>query len=141
MSRLSFEIVHLHIVNVLQVKFTQKMKFIDPATVPAIPIYRISDTEGNILDEEQDPGFDQVGYLLCILLVSLRFRGFSFTRCVVFQKAAVQIYRYISQLNTMDVLLYSCQRQGRISFYMTSFGEEVGPGNGYLQSNTFFANS
>ena len=28
-------------------------------------------------------------------------------------------------LNTMDTILYDTQRQGRISFYMTSFGEEV----------------
>ena len=28
-------------------------------------------------------------------------------------------------LNTMDRVLYDAQRQGRISFYMTNFGEEV----------------
>jgi TPP-dependent pyruvate/acetoin dehydrogenase alpha subunit len=28
------------------------------------------------------------------------------------------------QLNVMDNVLYDAQRQGRISFYMTSFGEE-----------------
>lgn len=28
------------------------------------------------------------------------------------------------QLNVMDKILYESQRQGRISFYMTSFGEE-----------------
>lgn len=28
-------------------------------------------------------------------------------------------------LKTMDTLLYEAQRQGRISFYMTSFGEEA----------------
>jgi 2-oxoisovalerate dehydrogenase E1 component alpha subunit len=27
-------------------------------------------------------------------------------------------------LNVMDKLMYDVQRQGRISFYMTSFGEE-----------------
>ena len=29
------------------------------------------------------------------------------------------------KLNTMDTILYDTQRQGRISFYMTSFGEEA----------------
>ena len=28
-------------------------------------------------------------------------------------------------LNTMDKILYESQRQGRISFYMTNYGEEV----------------
>jgi hypothetical protein len=28
-------------------------------------------------------------------------------------------------LNAMDVILYEAQRQGRISFYMTSYGEEA----------------
>lgn len=28
-------------------------------------------------------------------------------------------------LNTMDKILYESQRQGRISFYMTNFGEEA----------------
>jgi 2-oxoisovalerate dehydrogenase E1 component alpha subunit len=30
-------------------------------------------------------------------------------------------------LNTMDKILYESQRQGRISFYMTNYGEEVWP--------------
>lgn len=29
------------------------------------------------------------------------------------------------QLNVMDKILYESQRQGRISFYMTNFGEEA----------------
>jgi 2-oxoisovalerate dehydrogenase E1 component alpha subunit len=29
------------------------------------------------------------------------------------------------QLNQMDVVLFDAQRQGRISFYMTSYGEEA----------------
>lgn len=28
-------------------------------------------------------------------------------------------------LNTMDKVLYDAQRQGRISFYMTNYGEEA----------------
>lgn len=33
-------------------------------------------------------------------------------------------YKDMITLNTMDKILYDAQRQGRISFYMTSFGEE-----------------
>ena len=33
--------------------------------------------------------------------------------------------RYTFQLNEMDRILYDAQRQGRISFYMTNYGEEA----------------
>lgn len=35
------------------------------------------------------------------------------------------MYRDMTFLNTMDKILYDSQRQGRISFYMTNFGEEA----------------
>ena len=31
----------------------------------------------------------------------------------------------MTSLNTMDKILYESQRQGRISFYMTNYGEEA----------------
>ncbi|KAI9230519.1 MAG: 2-oxoisovalerate dehydrogenase alpha subunit [Piptocephalis tieghemiana] len=37
---------------------------------------------------------------------------------------ARKLYREMIQLNTLDVIMYEAQRQGRISFYMTSYGEE-----------------
>jgi 2-oxoisovalerate dehydrogenase E1 component alpha subunit len=35
-----------------------------------------------------------------------------------------KIYKGMTLLNTMDRILYESQRQGRISFYMTNYGEE-----------------
>jgi 2-oxoisovalerate dehydrogenase E1 component alpha subunit len=35
------------------------------------------------------------------------------------------MYKDMLTLNAMDMILYDAQRQGRISFYMTSFGEEA----------------
>lgn len=35
------------------------------------------------------------------------------------------MYQHMVTLNVMDSILYDAQRQGRISFYMTSFGEEA----------------
>lgn len=35
------------------------------------------------------------------------------------------MYECMLKLHVMDTMLYSAQRQGRISFYMTSFGEEA----------------
>ena len=34
------------------------------------------------------------------------------------------MYHAMTLLNTMDRILYESQRQGRISFYMTNYGEE-----------------
>lgn len=35
------------------------------------------------------------------------------------------MYRNMVQLSVMDKILYESQRQGRISFYMTNYGEEA----------------
>ena len=37
----------------------------------------------------------------------------------------MEIYRKMVTLNVMDNILYDAQRQGRISFYMTNYGEEA----------------
>lgn len=41
------------------------------------------------------------------------------------KEEALQIYRYMMLLPQLDQVLYSAQRQGRISFWMTSYGEEA----------------
>jgi len=35
------------------------------------------------------------------------------------------MYQDMTLLNVLDKILYESQRQGRISFYMTNFGEEA----------------
>ena len=35
-----------------------------------------------------------------------------------------KMYQRMTLLNTMDRIMYESQRQGRISFYMTNYGEE-----------------
>ena len=35
------------------------------------------------------------------------------------------VIQSMTMLNTMDKILYESQRQGRISFYMTNYGEEA----------------
>lgn len=41
------------------------------------------------------------------------------------EETIVKMYKDMSMLNTMDKILYESQRQGRISFYMTNYGEEA----------------
>jgi 2-oxoisovalerate dehydrogenase E1 component alpha subunit len=37
----------------------------------------------------------------------------------------MKMYKDMVTLNHMDMIMYEAQRQGRISFYMTSYGEEA----------------
>ena len=36
-----------------------------------------------------------------------------------------ELFRTMVRLNVMDHMYYASQRQGRITFYMTNFGEEA----------------
>lgn len=79
--------------------FVSKPSLTMPENYDPIPIYRVMDADGNILDSSQDPQLDKEKIHKC--------------------------FRDMVMLNTMDKILYESQRQGRISFYMTNFGEEA----------------
>jgi len=66
---------------------------------PIMPAYRVMDSTGRVIDPSQDPN--------------------------VGQEMAVKMYQVMLKLNIMDSIMYDVQRQGRISFYMTSIGEEA----------------
>lgn len=70
-----------------------------PNQISPIPIYRVMDREGVIVDSSQDPQLSR--------------------------EIVQKMFRDMVLLNTMDKILYESQRQGRISFYMTNFGEEA----------------
>ncbi|KAI1298613.1 2-oxoisovalerate dehydrogenase subunit alpha, mitochondrial [Halotydeus destructor] len=78
--------------------WTEKLEFISNEAYEGIPVYRVMNRDGSIIDPSQDPnlGQDQV----------------------------TRIYKGMTLLNTMDRIMYEAQRQGRISFYMTNYGEE-----------------
>ncbi|KAK2553834.1 2-oxoisovalerate dehydrogenase subunit alpha [Acropora cervicornis] len=79
-------------------RYTEKMNFDNPEDGESIPVYRVMDRNGKVFDNSQDPNLD---------------------------KETIQVmYKKMTLLNTMDHILYESQRQGRISFYMTSYGEE-----------------
>ena len=69
-----------------------------PEAYPGIPVYRVMDRQGLIRDASQEPKLDEL--------------------------TLVKMYQKMTLLNYMDRILYESQRQGRISFYMTHFGEE-----------------
>lgn len=78
-------------------KFSPALGFLPPH--PPIPTYRVMDTSGHIIDAQNDPQLPR--------------------------EECEKIYKHMVTLNVMDVILFDAQRQGRISFYMTNYGEEA----------------
>ncbi|KAJ1729761.1 hypothetical protein LPJ61_003366 [Coemansia biformis] len=81
----------------LNSEYSHELQFV--SSVHPIPTYQVMDTDGRVLDTANEPQ--------------------------VTKEEACTIYRNMLTLNAMDQVLYEAQRQGRISFYMTSFGEEA----------------
>ncbi|PWW80791.1 hypothetical protein C7212DRAFT_361303 [Tuber magnatum] len=79
-------------------KFTNELKFQRPQDLPAIPTYRLIDTHGEVTDKSREPD--------------------------VSQELALKMYKDMVTSSIMDLLMYESQRQGRISFYIVSAGEE-----------------
>ncbi|KAL8401096.1 hypothetical protein RB594_001214 [Gaeumannomyces avenae] len=83
----------------LKSEFTSKFQFTHPAESPAVPTYRTVDQHGVVVDPdfEQDLSDEQV----------------------------LSLYRDMVAVSIMDSIMFDAQRQGRISFYMVSAGEEA----------------
>ncbi|XP_059299087.1 2-oxoisovalerate dehydrogenase subunit alpha 1, mitochondrial-like isoform X1 [Lycium ferocissimum] len=82
-----------------KIPLTSQMKFISEASDKRLPCYRVLNDDGSLISNSIH---EQIG-----------------------QEVAVNMYSAMVTLKTMDTFLYEAQRQGRISFYMTSFGEEA----------------
>lgn len=78
-------------------KFTSALSFEHPSTYPAIPTYRCTSPDGDIIDPSMTPGSDSL---------------------------ALEMYQNMLSVSIMDLIMFDAQRQGRLSFYMTSQGEE-----------------
>lgn len=78
-------------------KFTSDISFEQPSTYPAIPIYRAMSPDGEIISPTVTPPSDSEALLL---------------------------YENMVAVSIMDLIMFDAQRQGRLSFYMTSQGEE-----------------
>ncbi|KAJ8308249.1 hypothetical protein KUTeg_013123 [Tegillarca granosa] len=78
--------------------YVHKINFLNPDLQEGIPVYRVMTGKGQMEAESEDPKLDK--------------------------ETILKMYKDMTLLNTMDRILYESQRQGRISFYMTNFGEE-----------------
>ncbi|NXR23429.1 ODBA dehydrogenase, partial [Cinclus mexicanus] len=79
-------------------EFAERLEFIQPNVLAGIPVYRVMDRQGQVLRPSEDPQLPK--------------------------EQVLKLYKTMTLLNTMDRILYESQRQGRISFYMTNYGEE-----------------
>ncbi|KAK7350896.1 hypothetical protein VNO77_09935 [Canavalia gladiata] len=81
------------------VKFIPEMRFISESPQERIPCYRVLDDNGQPI------------------------LGHNFVQ--INEEVAVKMYTDMVTLRTMDTIFYEAQRQGRISFYVTTIGEEA----------------
>ncbi|KAI8635642.1 2-oxoisovalerate dehydrogenase alpha subunit [Xylariaceae sp. FL1651] len=90
---------HVSFPGAVKSAFTSDLKFALPSDHPALPTYRVVDQDGNIVDQsfKQDLSDEEV----------------------------VQLYKKMLTVSIMDVIMFDAQRQGRLSFYMVSAGEEA----------------
>ena len=79
-------------------QFTSELRFVHNFGEPFIT-YRVLDDFGNVIDPSQAPQIEK--------------------------EEAMRIFKTMVRLRTMDDVLFSAQRQGRVSFYMTNSGEEA----------------
>ncbi|EUC62100.1 branched-chain alpha-keto acid dehydrogenase E1-alpha subunit [Rhizoctonia solani AG-3 Rhs1AP] len=91
---------HGHLPGVPSSAITTKMHFFNSVLESkSIPTYRVLDGSGVVIDGAEVPKIDK-----------------DFAR---------RIYENMMMLPALDTVLYNVQRQGKISFYMTSYGEEA----------------
>ncbi|KAJ9137175.1 2-oxoisovalerate dehydrogenase subunit alpha [Coniochaeta hoffmannii] len=79
--------------------FCHTMKFESPSNYPALPTYRVVDQHGVVVD----PDF----------------------KLDLSDEEVIQLYRNMLTVSIMDIIMFEAQRQGRLSFYMVSAGEEA----------------
>ncbi|XP_069702519.1 2-oxoisovalerate dehydrogenase subunit alpha, mitochondrial isoform X2 [Periplaneta americana] len=82
-----------------QSQWTERLELIHPHSYSRFPVYRVMDRQGRVLSPSEEPQLEK--------------------------DLVEKMYRTMILLNSMDTILYESQRQGRISFYMTTFGEEA----------------
>lgn len=80
-------------------KYVNNLEFLEPKVGDAIPIYQVLQADGTLLNESQDPQLPD--------------------------DMLMKMYKTMVQQNQFDQIMYDAQRQGRVSFYMTNYGEEA----------------
>jgi len=90
---------HVSFPGAVKSAFTHKLKFDTAAQHPAMPTYRVVDQHGMVVDETFRPDISEV--------------------------EITRLYEDMLFVSLMDLVMFDAQRQGRVSFYMVSAGEEA----------------
>ncbi|KAK3316055.1 thiamine diphosphate-binding protein [Apodospora peruviana] len=90
---------HVSFPGAVKSAFTNTMHFEHPQTYPALPTYRAVDQHGEIVDPSFKPDLKD--------------------------EEVVKLYLDMLTVSVMDLIMFDAQRQGRLSFYMVSAGEEA----------------
>lgn len=83
----------------LKSAFTSELKFDKPEEHPAMPTYRVVDQHGAVVDSSFEIDITEA--------------------------EVVKLYTDMLYISIMDIIMFDAQRQGRLSFYMVSAGEEA----------------
>ncbi|KAI9892901.1 MAG: hypothetical protein M1814_001060 [Vezdaea aestivalis] len=108
---------HVNFPGAVNSKFTTTLVFERPSSRPAIPTYRIMDSNGAVVDTDRAPHD-------------------------VSNEEAIKLYKDMVTVSIMDLVMFDAQRQGRLSFYMVSAGEEgiaVGSASALASEDVIFA--
>ncbi|ROT36513.1 dehydrogenase E1 component [Sodiomyces alkalinus F11] len=100
-SRLSQEpnANHVSFPGAVKSAFTHKLKYETSEDYPALPTYRVVDQQGVVVDESFEPDLTDA--------------------------EVVKLYKDMVFISILDLIMFDAQRQGRLSFYMVSAGEEA----------------
>ncbi|KAK0641275.1 thiamine diphosphate-binding protein [Cercophora newfieldiana] len=90
---------HVSFPGAVKSAFSNTMRFEQPSTYPALPTYRAVDQHGEVVDPAFKPDLSD--------------------------EAVIKLYRDMLTVSIMDLVMFDAQRQGRLSFYMVSAGEEA----------------
>ncbi|RMY00211.1 hypothetical protein D0868_09128, partial [Hortaea werneckii] len=107
----------VHFPGAVNSSFTSALSFTRPNEKDAMPTFRILDQDGVIVDKSQNHPETSKEELL-------------------------KMYKDMVTVSIMDIIMFDAQRQGRISFYMVSAGEEgiaVGSASSLSPNDPIFA--
>lgn len=90
---------HVSFPGALKSAFTSTLKFEAPDSYAALPTYRVVDQNGDVVDRSFAPDMSD--------------------------DDVVKLYKDMLYISIMDLIMFDAQRQGRLSFYMVSAGEEA----------------
>ncbi|EEY21799.1 2-oxoisovalerate dehydrogenase subunit alpha [Verticillium alfalfae VaMs.102] len=90
---------HVSFPGAVKSAFTHTLKYETPSDYPALSTYRVVDQDGIVVDESFKPDLSD--------------------------EEVIKLYKDMVYISIMDLIMFDAQRQGRLSFYMVSAGEEA----------------